>query len=145
MKQEITITRSTRNIGWGYTYWTPERPEGPREPEHTGTVRQVLDAIDNDRTYQVDRSGGTYLSESWFVKYNDRWYPCEFKYEGPSDLLRSHKENGYIEYSADEITAVIEINEAAAALGSIRTAKKSASSRENGKKGGRPRKDELEA
>jgi DNA invertase Pin-like site-specific DNA recombinase len=35
----------------------------------------------------------------------------------------------------------MDISEAARALGSIRTAKKAAASRENGKLGGRPRKD----
>jgi hypothetical protein len=35
----------------------------------------------------------------------------------------------------------MEISEAARALGSIKTPKKAASSRENGKLGGRPRKD----
>ncbi len=37
----------------------------------------------------------------------------------------------------------MDISEAARALGSIRTPKKAAASRENGKLGGRPRKDSL--
>ncbi len=110
MKQEITITRKSRNIGWGYTYWTPEHPEGPTKPEHTGTVKTVLDAIEADRSYQVERSGGTYLASSWFVKFGQAWYPCKFDLDA-SDLVTSHKGPfGEVEYMTDEIIATIEIN-----------------------------------
>lgn len=43
------------------------------------------------------------------------------------------------EPTSDELLKLVEISNAAAALGSISTPKKAASSRENGKKGGRPR------
>ena len=42
-----------------------------------------------------------------------------------------------------EILGINPTSAAAAALGSVRTEKKSAASRENGKKGGRPRKEEV--
>lgn len=56
------------------------------------------------------------------------------------DIARSLKSKYGENMSVNEVRTEMIKRPAAAALGSIRTEKKSASSRENGKKGGRPKK-----
>jgi hypothetical protein len=68
----VTITNRSK-LGWGWTTWTPERPEPPSKPEWVGTHRQVCEAIQSDRTYQSCVSGGTYLATAWFVKTPAGW------------------------------------------------------------------------
>ena len=140
MKQTIEITRKNRNLGWNFATWTPEHPEKPIAPHHTGTAKMVLDAIAADRTYASFRSGGTYHTTQWFVKLNGRWYPAEFEFLSPSDLYITGPVGpvGETEHLDDSITAIIEINEAAAALGSVRSPRKAQTSAANGKLGGRP-------
>ena len=67
------VTRHTRSIGWGYNTSPSQGEHGyffepPSRPDHTGTIRQVLDAIDRDREYASIKSGGTYYSEAWFYQ-----------------------------------------------------------------------------
>jgi len=64
---EHTITNKTRTLGFGYTCWTRQGDE-PNAPDYTGTIKEVLSDIRNDRTYQSMRSGGTYLATDWFYK-----------------------------------------------------------------------------
>ena len=59
------ISNKTRRLGWGYTCWT-KPGDAPTKPDHTGTVTQILDAINHDRDFQIMRSDGTYLATSWF-------------------------------------------------------------------------------
>ena len=60
-----TINNRTRKLGWGYTCWT-KPGDIPTRPDYTGTIKQILDTIGRDKTYHSMKSGGTYLSESWF-------------------------------------------------------------------------------
>lgn len=68
----IEIGRRSK-VGWGYTCWTPEHPEPPSKPDHVGTWRTVSEAIDTDRGYRSLKSGGTYLSTTWFARVNGAW------------------------------------------------------------------------
>ena len=62
MKNLQTITRRTRNLGWGYTF----TPGGKvAEPDYTGTIKQVLDKKNNDKTFEV-HSKMCNFSESCF-------------------------------------------------------------------------------
>jgi len=139
MKKNIAITRQNRNVGWGFTCWTPEHPELPTKPDYTGTVKTILSAIEGDRTFASFKSGGTYYTSTWFVKINGRWTPIKFEeWLKPADLYTEIEPGVYM---SNEIYGTYEINDAASALGSIKSDRKAMSSRENGKLGGRPRKE----
>lgn len=67
----VTIKNPTRSRKWGFGYETrPYRNSTsimpPTKPDHTGTLRQVREAIENDRTFASFRSGGTFYSTRWF-------------------------------------------------------------------------------
>ena len=83
MLKDIRVTKRSK-VGWeyntssrtivlpsGYTNWTIDKPE---KPYYTGTIRQVINARDNDRTFALVKSGGTYYSTAWFVKYKGKWH-----------------------------------------------------------------------
>jgi hypothetical protein len=73
MNSTITITRKTRKLGWGYSCWT-KQGDTCNKPDVTGTIKQILEYIDNCKDYKLAKSGGTYLTEQWF--YNDK--PIQF-------------------------------------------------------------------
>lgn len=79
----VTITRRSRNIGWDFSTNVTDngnggwRIESPTKPYYIGTVKQVLDSINKDRTYASVKSGGTYYSTAWFVKVNKKWHKID--------------------------------------------------------------------
>lgn len=70
---QVKIENPTRTKKWGWG-WNASVESGssgwripsPVAPDYTGTIRQVLGAIEQDRTYHSLLSGGTYLSTAWF-------------------------------------------------------------------------------
>ena len=87
MKQ-ITVKNPYRNrkFGFGWNASPSEYPDGrgyyyepPAKPDYTGTIRQVYEAIENDRTFASIRSGNTFHSTAWF--YGDK------RITGPVDWL----------------------------------------------------------
>lgn len=70
--QKITVENPTRTRKWGWG-WT-NTPTGrdaysieiPSRPDYTGTMKQVLKAISEDRTYRSMKSGGTFTNTAWF-------------------------------------------------------------------------------
>ena len=72
----ITITRRSA-LGFGYNAGAVQGEHGlyvpaPTKPDHTGTFRQVTEAIDEDRTL-ASFHGGTYYTTAWFAKHNGAW------------------------------------------------------------------------
>lgn len=70
---KAVITNRTRRLGWGYNCSPSQGERGyyfepPEKPDFTGTIRQIRDAADADRTYQSIQSGGTFYSYAWFYK-----------------------------------------------------------------------------
>ncbi len=95
------ITRKTI-VGYGYTsaceqVWNKSmtaswlQPEETTAPIHTGTIKQVLQAISDDRTL-ASYSGGTMYSRAWFVKIGGKFH----RITTPSDELG---------YMLDELTS----------------------------------------
>ena len=66
---EHTITRKTRNLGWGWTTQPTGRNayeiETPTRPDYTGTIRQIREQIADDRSY--NNLGGAFSNTAWFV------------------------------------------------------------------------------
>jgi len=60
--------RRSRKFGWGYSF-TPTGEDAysiktPAAPDHTGTLSQIADAIQHDRTWQA--KGGAFYNTAWF-------------------------------------------------------------------------------
>lgn len=71
-----TISRHSK-LGWNYNtdardYNTIGIPP-PDKPYYTGTFRQVIKAIEADRNYYAEVSGGAYMTEAWFAWYKGKW------------------------------------------------------------------------
>jgi hypothetical protein len=72
MSTTLTIQNPTRSRRWGFGYCTSPTGDGPysievpNRPEHTGTIRQVREAIASDRTYRSFVSGGVFFTRQWF-------------------------------------------------------------------------------
>ena len=84
MSQKLVVTRRSK-VGWGYNTacsqkWNKDQTSSylavdtTSYPDHTGTIKQVLAAIEDDRGFQSIRSGGTYYTEAWFVKHGGKWH-----------------------------------------------------------------------
>ena len=81
---QTEITRSSRNIGFGYTASarTGTNPDGstflyvpqPEHPFYVGTVKSIEKRIASDRDLESFRSGGTYYTSAWFVKVDGAWH-----------------------------------------------------------------------
>jgi len=70
MHQEITVKnyRCSCEFGWGYTF-TPTGEDAysieiPTRPDHVGTLRQIQDAVANDKTWQS--KDGAFYNTAWF-------------------------------------------------------------------------------
>ena len=68
---KLTVKNPSRSRKWGFGYETqPERNSTrilpPSRPDYTGTLAQVREAIDNDRTLASFKSGGTFVNMKWF-------------------------------------------------------------------------------
>lgn len=105
---KATITRRSKNIGFGYTAGVEQGEHGlyvpaPTAPCITGTVRTILRDIEDDRNYRSFQ-GGTCYSSSWFVKIAGEWYRIKRdQYYHPADLLALNAdEDGYL-YKSIEI------------------------------------------
>jgi hypothetical protein len=70
---EITVTnyRNDKRFGWGYSFTPTGRDpysiEFPTSPDHTGTLDQIDDARDKDRTWQA-HSQGAFYNTAYFYK-----------------------------------------------------------------------------
>jgi hypothetical protein len=70
--QELTIKNPNRSrkFGWNWTCTPTGRDaysiETPSHPSVTGTIKQIGQEIDNDRTFRSIKSGGTFYNTAWF-------------------------------------------------------------------------------
>lgn len=112
----MKITRRTK-LGFAYETAVMQSKgmglpeiESPEQPEKIGTVRQLRDAIRNDRTFQAVATGGTYFKQCWFVKSDDGvWVKISPDQEvHPLDLLDKlyHPSKKYFVDSLDVETEV---------------------------------------
>ena len=70
---EITVTNWRRSRAFGFGWSSIPTGHGteietPKRPDYTGTVRQVQEAIREDRALAATVSGGAYHSRVWFYK-----------------------------------------------------------------------------
>lgn len=107
----MKITRRSK-VGFGYNMFTTSDADGwhidpPEQPQHTGTVRQVMEAIRGDQTLKASR--GTFKSTAWFVRHGGQWKRCKLEqYAQPPDLLdKDIFSGGDGKYFVDYITVEI--------------------------------------
>jgi hypothetical protein len=79
VRKKVRVSRRSA-VGYGYNANVRQTEQGlevmkTTKPDHAGTLRQVSEAMDNDRELASYKSGGTYFSEAWFIKYEGAW--CE--------------------------------------------------------------------
>lgn len=108
----VTITRRSK-VGFGYNTSITDDPDGwhiepPTVPEHVGTIRQVAEALEEDRTLKSLQS--TFKVCAWFVRHKGTWLRVkDGQFWHPRDLLmtipKSWNSSGYIE---DKITLEVE-------------------------------------
>ena len=96
------ITRKSRNIGFGYNAGCEQYESGlyvplPDYPYHTGTVKSILTALENDPNYQYFKNGDTIFNTAWFVKIDGKWFRI-LKRQGvhPVDLVQKFSDNKYL-------------------------------------------------
>lgn len=107
---KTTITRKSRNIGYGYSTNVQQgvNPNGstylyvtsPNAPDYTGTVNSICNKLQQDRLLQSLRSGGTSYAEAWFVKVDGRWHRITNHTE-LDDLYVRYDEGGYLADSVE--------------------------------------------
>lgn len=71
--QEITIRNWRRSRSFGFGWSSVPTGHGTEimvreRPDYTGTYRQVLDAIEEDRAFASTKAGGAYYSTAWFYR-----------------------------------------------------------------------------
>lgn len=92
--EKVQITRRS-TVGFGYETSAKQTEHGLRviettKPYHTGTPRQVIEDIKNDRTYKSLQQG-TYYSTAWFVKVDKKWRRLvDPQYVGIADLFQKN-------------------------------------------------------
>ena len=140
------VNTSPTQDAQGYHFDLPERPYW------TGTLKTVGEQLSEDRYLNSLKSGGTYYSSAWFVKVNGTWMRATDwrQFSDETDYLYYKREEGCgcdLGYIVDEVEVDVdyptETARAAAALGSIKSEKRAAASRENGKMGGRGHKRQV--
>lgn len=68
MKTKIITNRS--QLGYGYTAYLNDEI---LKPDYTGTIKQILECIDDDKNIRSFNSGGTYWKHKWFVRNGKKW------------------------------------------------------------------------
>jgi len=97
-KMTIQITRKTK-LGFGYTSACEQTESGLRvceveKPDYIGTIKQLQEAIENDKTLASWR-GSTYYNTAWFVKINGEWTKIKWEYPTIFDLIEKMPEGRY--------------------------------------------------
>lgn len=82
----MKITRRSK-IGWGWGY------PAPTKPDYTGTIKQVLGQIANDKPLHASR--GTFIVTRWFVPVNGQWVPIKNQYPGITWLMEKDDKGKY--------------------------------------------------
>lgn len=106
MATEIITRRS--HVGFGYSPATYDDTTPPDYPTYKGTVRQVLEKIEND--YNLKSMSNTLLSKVWFVNVSGRWVPVKNAYPEIARLTMLVNKGGEREeYICDSIEVEVEI------------------------------------
>jgi len=91
------LTRRSRKFGWGYSF-TPIRNTcditRPSKPDYEGTVRQVLNCISSDRTWNANRSA--FSSAQFFLDGKPIYFISEFDLDDLLDGRTDEIEVAYI-------------------------------------------------
>ncbi|MHA1280783.1 MAG: hypothetical protein ACTSQ8_26850 [Candidatus Helarchaeota archaeon] len=97
--QEIRITRKSK-LGFGYST-TPDNTKGypaiqPVEsPQHTGTIKQILNEIDDDTNYQSLKS--VFMTTAWYLRLNGGWVEIKhYQPNHPADLLLTNLDGEFV-------------------------------------------------
>jgi hypothetical protein len=141
-------TKVTRRTILGYavnTSPTQDNPgyhfELPTTPGWVGTIKTISEAISGDRL--LNSLTNTFHSSAWFVKVKGTWMRVtEWEAFGwAMDELTTRRDDPWNKsYLKDEVEVEVDYpTETARAAAQLGKAKKGDTSRENGKKGGRPK------
>lgn len=105
----ILVTRDSI-VGYSCCRWTYKDTKPPKEPEHIGTVKDVLYAIEHDEVYRSRWLEGGYFIETWYVKHEDRWRPVRFVNVFAPDILlwKRCDESGRLIHFINEVVARLE-------------------------------------
>jgi len=99
--------------------------------------RGKLEKIDSGRSGTYRLIDQTVYAENFETK--KRRYIGTVVYDNASRAIQMYEDE--LSENGDEEIVLVDVSEAAAAMGRVKSERKAASSRENGKKGGRPKKE----
>lgn len=82
----VTITSRTK-FGFAINTCPSNRPNGgyyfeaPTSDQiiETGTLRTISERINENALLKSLRSGGTFYSRGWFIRYNGQWYKVNWE------------------------------------------------------------------